>query len=172
MGTLLKDVPFESIPRCLGGGFDQYNEPYDFDLSDTGCFYYQGAPAAPKRAVTLTQLSSRTGIEEVASIKLANETKSFALLNAEPVPVGNDKESVVDSALSHASPLHQNFAAVFLASVAIELRAVCLASPLLCILVVSLIVKFCCEHFVQVAIVMLPVAVFYLLLNCLLTYYM
>lgn len=36
MDTLLEDIPFESIPECLGGGFKLYNEPYEFDLSESG----------------------------------------------------------------------------------------------------------------------------------------
>lgn len=42
MDALLEDVPFDSIPERLGGGFKQYNEDFDFDLSPNGPFYYEG----------------------------------------------------------------------------------------------------------------------------------
>ncbi len=36
MDTLLKDIPFESIPASLGGGFTSYNESFVFDMSVDG----------------------------------------------------------------------------------------------------------------------------------------
>lgn len=42
MDTLLKDIPFESIPACLGGGFASYNEAYTFDLSESGPLFCAG----------------------------------------------------------------------------------------------------------------------------------
>jgi hypothetical protein len=47
MDTLLQEVPFESIPQCLGGGFKLYNEQYFFDYSETGALYYPGCPEPP-----------------------------------------------------------------------------------------------------------------------------
>lgn len=43
MNSLLKDISIENIPACLGGQFDLYNEPYTFDTSSTGPFYYPEA---------------------------------------------------------------------------------------------------------------------------------
>jgi hypothetical protein len=44
MGTLLKDIPFDSIPAILGGGFQQYNEQYSFNLAESGPLHYAEAP--------------------------------------------------------------------------------------------------------------------------------
>lgn len=43
MTALQKDIALENIPACLGGGFDLYNEPYTFDTSPTGPFFYLGS---------------------------------------------------------------------------------------------------------------------------------
>ena len=45
--TLQKDIPLESIPKALGGTFDEFNEPFAFDTSDTGPFYCPGEPSDP-----------------------------------------------------------------------------------------------------------------------------
>ena len=39
METLLKEIPEESIPQSLGGSFTSYNEPFEFDLSESGPFF-------------------------------------------------------------------------------------------------------------------------------------
>lgn len=41
--ALQKDISLENIPACLGGEFELYNEPYDFDVSPTGPFAYPAA---------------------------------------------------------------------------------------------------------------------------------
>lgn len=46
METLLKDMPIESIPVRIGGTFAEYNEPFDFDLSEGGPLHYPGAPSS------------------------------------------------------------------------------------------------------------------------------
>lgn len=42
--TLQKDIPLESIPKALGGSFEEFNEPFVFDTSETGPFFYPGEP--------------------------------------------------------------------------------------------------------------------------------
>lgn len=42
--TLLKEIPFESIPEVVCGGYKGYNSSYTFDISETGCFYSEGQP--------------------------------------------------------------------------------------------------------------------------------
>ena len=42
--TLQKDMPLESIPKALGGSFEEFNEPFVFDTSETGPFFYPGEP--------------------------------------------------------------------------------------------------------------------------------
>lgn len=49
MEALQKQITFENIPKCLGGGFELYNEKFDFDLSETGVFWYEGCPPDPKK---------------------------------------------------------------------------------------------------------------------------
>jgi hypothetical protein len=56
MGTLLKDIPFDSIPAILGGGFQQYNEQYSFDLTENGPLHYPDAPPAPATELDATSV--------------------------------------------------------------------------------------------------------------------
>ena len=35
----MQDIPKESIPTTLGGSFGSFNEPFEFDLSESGPFY-------------------------------------------------------------------------------------------------------------------------------------
>ena len=44
LDTLQKDIPLESIPKALGGTFEEFNEPFVFDTSETGPFYLSGDP--------------------------------------------------------------------------------------------------------------------------------
>jgi hypothetical protein len=76
MDTLLKEVPFESIPSCLGGGFQQYNERYEFDLSDGGALFFEGSQ------MTSTQLLDLTLYEEtpVVLTDATEESPSVSLM--------------------------------------------------------------------------------------------
>jgi hypothetical protein len=42
MSQLLKEIDYEYIPAAVGGGLQLYNEPYTFDLSESGPLYYPG----------------------------------------------------------------------------------------------------------------------------------
>lgn len=44
MSTLLDDFLLENIPECIGGKFRLFNEPFPFDLSESGPLHYPGAP--------------------------------------------------------------------------------------------------------------------------------
>jgi hypothetical protein len=39
MKKLLSEMPNESIPNRIGGGLNDYNSPFEFDLSENGAFY-------------------------------------------------------------------------------------------------------------------------------------
>ena len=49
MDHVLKDMKKENIPAMLGGEFQLYNEPFEFDVSSTSTLYYPGCEddAAP-----------------------------------------------------------------------------------------------------------------------------
>ena len=54
---LQKDVPMSSIPVCVGGKLQAYNEPFDFDLGEGGALYWPDGPKVAQpahRASTLT----------------------------------------------------------------------------------------------------------------------
>lgn len=63
MDTLLKDMPLESIPVCIGGKFEQYNEAYEFDVSEGGPLHCvtQRAPI-PSSAESATIISETRGV--------------------------------------------------------------------------------------------------------------
>jgi hypothetical protein len=42
MNQLLQEIDYEYIPAAIGGGLQLYNEPYTFNLSETGPLYYPG----------------------------------------------------------------------------------------------------------------------------------
>ena len=44
LDTLLNDIPLESIPKALGGTFEEFNEPFEFDTSETGPFFLPADP--------------------------------------------------------------------------------------------------------------------------------
>jgi hypothetical protein len=46
MDVLLEGISMENIPASIGGKFELYNEPFEFDRSKSGPLYYEGAPAA------------------------------------------------------------------------------------------------------------------------------
>lgn len=43
MASLLEDLPIESIPTSLGGNFDLFNEPFDFNFAKDGPLYYDAS---------------------------------------------------------------------------------------------------------------------------------
>jgi hypothetical protein len=45
---LLEEIPFESIPEVVCGGYKGYNNSFSFDISKTGCFYSEGQPTEEK----------------------------------------------------------------------------------------------------------------------------
>jgi hypothetical protein len=60
MDTLMKDITFENIPQILGGGHAGYNEPYEFDISETGPLHYPGAPISISlKSIQLASSDSR-----------------------------------------------------------------------------------------------------------------
>lgn len=61
MDTLLKDIPMESIPALLGGGFTSYNESYSFDLSPGGPLHYEGAPTQAPAIVNIEDVVLEKG---------------------------------------------------------------------------------------------------------------
>ena len=46
LAVLVKDIPVESIPACLGGRLEESNEAFEFDISQTGPFYSPGKPTS------------------------------------------------------------------------------------------------------------------------------
>lgn len=81
MDTLLKDIPMESIPSLLGGGFTSYNEPYAFDLSVGGPLHYEGAPTEPPAIVnigdiTLYEKPEKSGDNNSVTTATSTETIS------------------------------------------------------------------------------------------------
>lgn len=44
MDTLLEHIDMESIPKDLGGDFDQYYVPFEFNVTEDSPLYYPGAP--------------------------------------------------------------------------------------------------------------------------------
>lgn len=84
MDTLLKDIPFESVPQCLGGGFALYNEQLRFDLSEEGPLYYSGAPAPPPSATA-------------SSPAVAQTVLTFASSSAAPEGVAAEESSVEET---------------------------------------------------------------------------
>ena len=42
MESLLKEMTIENVPAAIGGDFQLYNEPFEFDVSPTSTLYYPG----------------------------------------------------------------------------------------------------------------------------------
>ena len=42
MDSLLKEMTMDNVPVALGGNFDLFNEPFEFDVSPTSTLYYEG----------------------------------------------------------------------------------------------------------------------------------
>jgi len=53
---LLEDISIENVPVSLGGSFTGYNEEFDFDLSESGPFYYEACPFFRTRMLQASQL--------------------------------------------------------------------------------------------------------------------
>ena len=46
MDTMLEGISIDMIPKSLGGLFESYNEPFEFDVAKGGPLWYPGAPEA------------------------------------------------------------------------------------------------------------------------------
>jgi CRAL/TRIO domain len=51
MDVISKEVPVTSIPASIGGKYDGYNKPYEFNISRDGPFYYPGMPIAHEQYI-------------------------------------------------------------------------------------------------------------------------
>ena len=79
LDTLLKDIPLESIPKALGGTFEDFNEPFEFDTSETGPFFLPADPhlnlISPTTTITTTTVFRSAGHSGV-SFSLENRVDS------------------------------------------------------------------------------------------------
>jgi len=76
MDTLLKDIPHESIPVALGGGFTSYNEAYVFDVSESGPLYYLGAPTSIKAPTAVSTYTEAVYYEKLEKNEISSENTS------------------------------------------------------------------------------------------------
>ena len=67
--AILKEINEENLPVHLGGKFSLYNEPYEFDLSETSPFYDRPPMSlddiiAGQQATTLDEIGMEQGGQE------------------------------------------------------------------------------------------------------------
>lgn len=118
MEALLKEITYENIPKCLGGGFELYNEKYDFDLSPSSGLWYEGCPPEPVKSGSKKAESSAAanGVANKSSSNSPNghvkSGKDFAALhktgvhfpsNLTSIPEGSERPSDVSSRKNNSS---------------------------------------------------------------------
>lgn len=119
MDTLLKEVPFDSIPACLGGGFHQYNEHYEFDLSEGGALFYEGCPKPPAQ-------QTDSVIQETLVDVITEDFSSVPSVSVEaadkdemPNPVGPNPPKIIEPTDCDSSP-HRLWRNILLAAQAFK----------------------------------------------------
>ena len=63
MEELLKDLSESSIPTGLGGTMEMRNDPFEFDLSDSGIF--RRNEGNNKKATTISTASGSVAVDQV-----------------------------------------------------------------------------------------------------------
>ena len=64
MDQLLKEMTIDHIPVALGGKFELFNEPFEFDVSPTSTLYYEGCEKDSVRYVEKRKEFERHDKEE------------------------------------------------------------------------------------------------------------
>jgi hypothetical protein len=100
LSALEKDISIENIPACLGGEFELYNEPFEFDVSESGPFFYPNAERDRQSFLRVTPYVTfdfETG--DIKSVQLLGEQQANVVganssTVAEPVMTTVESSSV------------------------------------------------------------------------------
>lgn len=77
----------ESIPKSLGGTFDEFNEPYTFNISETGPFFCPPELVIHKEVKSpLPSVSSSSSYDSVSMGKLFSPSCSSEIASEAPTP--------------------------------------------------------------------------------------
>ena len=89
MKTLLNLMDMEMIPTSIGGNFELYNEPFDFDLTENGPLYYSGAPLS---SIHIPLNDSDEKLHHQLKLKLKQQQES-AKMNQSISAIATDYEN-------------------------------------------------------------------------------
>ena len=96
LDKLQKDVPMSSIPACVGGKLQAYNEPFEFDLGVGGALYWPEGPKVTQpahRALANATAAPTKDIRSPTTTTSSSSSSSSSSAHKNGTSTNNQKES-------------------------------------------------------------------------------